>query len=160
MIVSQSRNQKDSGRHMSVRDGIFYLIKTFTCCSPVPGDILDRERGQALVRVFVTATVTVCLMYVHGLSDSRHAAPPWTVIAGYVVLSISFFWYLRHAETSLAWRRYLANVADAFVGSYTMIASGVPAIPKRIRLSCLGHSCGGSFVKSWQTFCSLLRTEL
>lgn len=93
------------------------------------GDILGRERGQALLRVVVSGVAAVYLIYAHPFDSRGEGLPPWLVIASYAIFSIGIFWRILHARNSPEWRRYLTNAGDMSVVSYTMIASGEPAMP-------------------------------
>jgi len=94
------------------------------------GDILGRERGQALLRVMVSVVVTLYLIIVHPLAKWHDGLPQWLWVAmGYVVFSIGVFLYVLRCQHSPASRRYFTNAGDMGVVSYTMIASGEPAMP-------------------------------
>ncbi len=101
------------------------------------GDILGRERGQALLRVVVSGVAAVYLIYAHPFDSRGEGLPPWLVIASYAIFSIGIFWRILHARNSPEWRRYLTNAGDMSVVSYTMIASGEPAMP--LFLECDVH---------------------
>ncbi len=114
---------------MLTTDLVSKLIAPFKWLPPTHGNILGQERGQALVRVFVSAVAALYLAYAYGPIDFAHEVPPWLVMAMYVPFSIVLFWCILRANTSPPLRRYLANLADISVISCTMILSGEPAMP-------------------------------
>lgn len=115
---------------MVVRNSIAYLRAVLSGHSPAHGNILERERGQALVRVALSAAAAVCY-YVHAFmtGNSPSAIPTWVLCGGYAVISAVFFWYLLHTRVSPAWRRYTTNFADMAGLSLTMIIARESGIP-------------------------------
>ncbi len=107
---------------------LYAAIAPFKWLAPIGKNILGRERGQALVRVFISTILALYLIYVYGSIDSLHKVPPWLIMACYALFSIALFWHILRARTSPSPRRYLANLADIGIISYTMIAAGEPAM--------------------------------
>src|SRR5712692_6024903 len=105
------------------------LIAPFKWLPSTHENILGRERGQALVRVFVGTVVVLYLTYTHPANDIMPEVPPWLAIAVYVLFSTVLFWHILRTTTSPAPRRYLANLADISAISYAMMASGEPGMP-------------------------------
>ncbi len=94
------------------------------------GDILGRERGQALLRVVVSSVVTLYLVFAQNFIIWDQTIPLWFVVAvSYVVFSLIVFLRILHARASSERRRYFTNAADMGVVSYTMVAAGEPAMP-------------------------------
>lgn len=93
------------------------------------GDILGRERGQAVLRIVVSGVAAAYLVSAHWSDSWKGYIPPWFVIAVYAILSIGVFWLILRSDQSPPLRRYLTNAGDMGVVSYTMVASGEPAMP-------------------------------
>ena len=70
----------------------------FGWLSPTEGNIIGRERGQALVRVILGTVVSLYLAYMHRHSDA--GAPPWLVMAGYSIFAVGLFWYVLRTRAS------------------------------------------------------------
>jgi len=106
------------------------LIAPFTWISKSRrGDIVGRERGQALLRVVVSTVVALYLFYSNPVLDITRQVPAWMVIGGYAAISIVLFlWVLRSRESSRL-RRVIANAADLSAISFAMIASGEAGMP-------------------------------
>lgn len=164
---------KDRKRRMSIRDSIAYLKVALFWQSPAHGDILERERGQALVRVALSAVAAACYyVYAFLTGNSPSAIPTWMFCLGYAVISVAFFWYLLHTSISPAWRRYTANLADMAGLSLTMIIAresgtpvflfylwitlgngfrfGVPALTVSAILSIVGFSSVIGLTEVWR----------
>lgn len=158
---------------MSTRDSIAYLNAAFSWQSPAHGDILERERGQALVRVALSAAAAACYyVYAFLTGKSPSAIPTWMFCLGYAVISGAFFWYLLHTRISPAWRRYTANLADITGLSLTMIIAresgmpvflfylwitlgngfrfGMPALIVSTVLSVIGFSAVVALTEAWR----------
>lgn len=93
------------------------------------GDILGRERGQALLRVVVSSVVATYLFYTDPITTISDRVPTWMVIAVYALISISLFWWILYSRTSLSIRRYIANSADMGAISFAMISAGESGMP-------------------------------
>lgn len=93
------------------------------------GDLLARERGQALLRIIVSAVATLYLVYASAGAESTEENPPWLVIGSYAVFAGGLFLRILRSTSSPLLRRTLANVGDMGVVTYTMIAGGESAMP-------------------------------
>ena len=115
---------------MAVRTAIAYLSTALSWRSPAHGDILERERGQALLRVSVTTVATFSFyIYAYLTNIAPLVMSTWMLGIAYVVIAAVFFWYLLHTRTSPAWRRYATNLSDMAVLSLTMISAGESGMP-------------------------------
>src|SRR5712692_2587829 len=170
-ILQHKEDQTSSSKQPSV------LIEPFKWLTPTGGNIIGRERGQALLRVFVSTIVALYLMHAHGPCDLTHEIPPWVVMAGYALFSIALFWRILRSQISPASRRYIANLADMSFISYAMIASGetgmplfvlylwvtfgngfrfgIPALIVSAILSIAGFSMVFALTEAWQTQAAL-----
>lgn len=93
-------------------------------------DLLGRERGQALLRVFVGTAVMLYVVWAYASADAARVIFHWFVFAiTFVSVSAVLFWHTMRAQKTNAWRRYLANVTDIAAISFTMIATGQAGIP-------------------------------
>ncbi len=95
-----------------------------------PANILERERGQAWVRVIVCLAA---LVYFTAASYPRTLAdgvPFWLIFAcAYAFLAVGFLWGIARSTVSPTWRRYLVAVADVSAITAGMILSGERGIP-------------------------------
>lgn len=115
---------------MAVRDSIAYLSAALSWRSPAHGDTLERERGQALLRVSVTTVATLSFYFYDTLTNTvPQVMSTWMLGITYAVVATLFFWYLLHTRTSPAWRRYAANLADMTIMSLGMISAGELGMP-------------------------------
>lgn len=115
---------------MVVRNSIAYLRAALSGHSPAHGNILERERGQALVRVSVTAVGTFTFyIYDYLTNIIPLLKSTWILGSAYAVIATLFFWYLMHTRTSPAWRRYATNFSDMTVMSLAMIIAGELGMP-------------------------------
>jgi two-component system sensor histidine kinase RpfC len=100
-------------------------FKPFRWFSPTGDKLLARERGQALVRVVVSAVITLYLVYSHWPIDLAQGAPAWFVVAfAFVAFSVGLLWHILHTKRSPLSRRYVANIADIGAISFGIAATG------------------------------------
>lgn len=95
------------------------------------GDVtLRRELGQALLRLFVTATVFVYLSLQH-LSELFRGAIPgwWWFLVSFLAAGTILFWLSKRDTRSHLWRRVAANAADITAISFLMISTGESGTP-------------------------------
>src|SRR5712692_3178862 len=128
-LLAAHRILQRKGDQIPASNRISALTTSFRWLAPTGGNILGRECGQALLRVFVSTVVTLYLMHAYEPINLTSEVPPWLWIAGYALFSIALFWRILHAQTSPAPRRYLANLADIGAISYAMIASEAAGMP-------------------------------
>lgn len=93
------------------------------------GDILGRERGQALLRVVVSTVVATYLFYTDPTTTITDRVPTWMVVAVYALISISLFWWILYSRESVSIRRYIANSADMGAISFAMVSAGESGMP-------------------------------
>lgn len=106
------------------------LTMPFKWLAPSGQDLLGRERGQALLRVFVGIAVMLYVIRAYTSADAAREIFPWFVFAiAFVSVSAALFWHTIRAKKSHAWRRYIVNFVDIAAISFTMIASGQVGIP-------------------------------
>jgi len=141
--------------------------------------ILDRERGQAKLRVAVSSVVLIYLTASSYPIDFSVGIPFWfSFLVTYVGLSVLLVWHISRTEYSPEARRFLGNIADMCAISYTMIASGengislfvlylwvtlgngfrygVPALIISSVLSVFGFTTVISISREWQQHTSLV----
>ena len=90
--------RQDKENNMVATNLVSKLIAPFKWLPPTDGNILGQERGQALVRVFVSTIIT--LYFVYASIDLIHTVPPWLVIGVYALFSMLLFWEILRANTS------------------------------------------------------------
>lgn len=90
---------------------------------------LGRERGQALLRVFVITVAATYLWYAAQATGAVATVAPWMVIVGYWAISVGLLWQTLRASISSLSRRVFANVGDMAVVSFTMISAGESGMP-------------------------------
>ena len=158
---------------MSTRDSIAYLISPFSRHSPAHGNCLERERGQALVRVVISSVAALCY-YVQSFLTGNPTSPlpTWMFCLGYTIISVAFFWCLLHTRTSPAWRRYTTNLTDIAALSFAMIIArelgmpvflfylwvtlgngfrfGIPALTVSATLSIFGFGAVVALTEVWR----------
>lgn len=141
--------------------------------------ILNRERGQAKLRVAVSSIVLIYLIASSDPIDFRSSIPFWfSFLVAYVSLSVILVWHISKTDFSPEARRLLGNVADMCAISYTMIASGengislfvlylwvtlgngfrygIPALFVSSVLSVIGFTAVVGLSKDWQAHTSLV----
>lgn len=93
-------------------------------------DVLVRERGQAMVRIAVCILLTIYLLIMSQVTPSgRENVFGLAFIATYTILSVVLAAWVYRARTSLAWRRYAANIGDVVTISSLMVAAGENGTP-------------------------------
>lgn len=94
------------------------------------GNILDRERGQALLRVGVTAVATIYVLLASQPLTLASEIPPWLILgAGYLIFAAVLAWRVQRAQSSPPARRYLGVIGDVAAISYGMLEAGEAGIP-------------------------------
>lgn len=97
--------------------------------APTFDDVLIRERGQAILRVVVTAVATIYVFFASWPFDLR-GVPGWLVIGtGYTLFSIFLLGHILRSGCSPPYRRYVGNVGDVAAITYGMYTAGDAGIP-------------------------------
>lgn len=92
--------------------------------------VLQRERGQALLRVVICLATEAYLVYLNYPQDFTAGPPLWfLVVTSYAAFSILLAISISRSSLSYAGRRYLANIADAAAITFALSSTGENGVP-------------------------------
>ena len=96
----------------------------------LPSDVLKRERGQAVLRVIMTAVATTYVLVASWPIQFDVEIPAWLLLgSGYTVFAILMALRVYTSSNSPSVRRYIGNIGDVTAISYGTFASGEAGIP-------------------------------